>query len=315
MVDISIIVPTHNRSALLDRALMLLDAQRDVGGSFEVIIADDASSDGTAQIVAEAARRVNFPVHFLRLDQNGGPSAARNRALALAQGTIVLFTGDDILPDPGFLGAHLRWHVAHPAETAAVVGHTRWADEMPKTALLAWLENCGTQFGYGDMVDGALVDYGRFYTSNVSVKRAFLNANGGFFDERLRFCEDSELAGRLSKAGMQLCYHAQASAQHLHPTTLASSIRRMKALGRDAAMLEEIAPENFERITGGVFSSQRALRSRLLRLLLTPIMGRAIYRPLAALCARRVAADRIFAAAHAAAFVEGLLAARAERRS
>ncbi|NCQ35237.1 glycosyltransferase [bacterium] len=315
VLDISVIVPTHNRRAVLSRTLTLLDAQVGVGGDIETVVADDASTDGTSETVAAAARRVGYPVRYLRLERNAGPSAARNRALAVAQGRIVLFIGDDILPDPGFLGAHLRWHAAHPAATAAMVGHTRWADEMPRTALLTWLELRGTQFCYGDMRDGAVVDYGRFYTSNVSLKRAFLDASGCVFDERLRFCEDSEFAGRLAGAGMTLHYNAAASAQHLHPTTLASSIRRMGALGRDAATLESVSPENFARITGGAFSAGSALRGRLLRALLSPALGRLVYTPLAALCARRIAADRLFAAAHASAFLSGLRAARAGRAS
>lgn len=314
-MDISVIVPTHNRRAVLSRTLGLLDAQTGVGGDFEVIVADDASSDGTGEAVAEAARRFAFPLRYLRLDRNGGPSAARNRGLAVAQGQIVLFTGDDILPDPDFLGAHLRWHREHPDATAAMVGHIRWADEMPKTALLTWLELRGTQFCYGDMKDGAVVDYGRFYTSNVSLKRALLEASGVVFDERLRFCEDSEIARRLAASGMALHYNARASAQHLHPTTLASSIRRMDALGHDAATLEIISPENFARITGGAFSAPQTLRGLLLRVLLSPALGRLVYTPLAALCAGRIAADRIFAAAHASAFLGGLVAARAERPS
>lgn len=306
-MDISVVMPTFNRSATLARALKLYGDQQGFDGAFEVVVVDDASTDDTADVLSAAAAQAGYPLVHVRLARNSGPAAARNAALSRVRGRVVVFVGDDILPAADFLNRHWRWHTeSHPAETDAMVGLIRWADEIEATPLLRWLERSGSQFNYGAMRHGARVDHGCFYTSNASVKRALLDRTGFRFDERLRFCEDSDFALRLERAGMALRHDAEAVAQHLHPTDLTSSLRRMRSLGRSAAILAEASPENFARITSGLCARPLSLRARILRALLAPPLGRLVYTPLARLFERRLIVDRVFALAHASAFLEGL---------
>jgi len=304
---VSIVLPTHNRAQILLRTLALYGHQTGLKDDFEVILVDDASCDETAFVVKDAVRTVRYPLVTCRLDRNGGPSHARNVALDLAQGELIVFGGDDILPAADFVARHREWHLhRHPEETAAMVGRITWSPEMPPTALLRWLEDKGTQFHYSDMHDGDRVGPDRFYTSNVSVKRALLTRTGQRFNETLRFCEDSEFATRLARDGMTLYFNAAAHAHHLHPTDLASSLRRMRSLGLAVAAMEQTAPETFDRVTAGVLDRNAGWRGRLIRLVLAAPMRHWIYRPLAALCERRIFADRIFALAHASAVLEGV---------
>jgi hypothetical protein len=160
------------------------------------------------------------------------------------------------------------------------------------------------------MRDGTVVTPDRFYTGNASVKRALLRRTGQRFDPRLRFCEDGAFGMQLARAGMVLHYRANAQVQHLHPTDLASSLRRMEALGRALATMETPAPETFARATGGVLDKRAGWRGRMVRLALAAPLGRWVYRPLAALCERRFFADRIFALAHSSTVLSSLLSAR-----
>lgn len=95
MVDVSVIVAAWNADKTVVNAVRSACAQ--VGVTLEVVVADDASTDGTAA----AVREIGDPrVHYLRLPTNGGPAAARNAAIDAARGTwiAVLDADDRLLP-------------------------------------------------------------------------------------------------------------------------------------------------------------------------------------------------------------------------
>jgi hypothetical protein len=88
MPVISVIIPTHNRSHLLARALASLPQGPD--GLLEVIVVDDGSTDDTGSIVRNSGRKMTF----LRQAQ-AGPGAARNLGLEAASGEYVAFLDSD----------------------------------------------------------------------------------------------------------------------------------------------------------------------------------------------------------------------------
>lgn len=91
----SIIVPVYNRRKYIRRCLDSIMKQS--FQDFELIIVDDGSDDGTAEICDEYGQKYgNIKVHH---QQNGGASKARNTGLKLAEGTFALFVdSDDYLP-------------------------------------------------------------------------------------------------------------------------------------------------------------------------------------------------------------------------
>ena len=101
--SISVIVATKDRETLLAQTLAALAVQtlpRDRG---EIIVADNASGDGTREVVERAAARgQGFPVRYLHVPQPGKSSAV-NRALESARGDLIAFTDDDVLPEPVWL--------------------------------------------------------------------------------------------------------------------------------------------------------------------------------------------------------------------
>lgn len=92
---LSIVIPTHNNAHSLGPVLDAL-ATANTAASIEVIVIDDASTDGTAAIVA-AHSMVDTAV---RLPQQVGAAAARNLGIAIAEGdTVVHLDADMVLPD------------------------------------------------------------------------------------------------------------------------------------------------------------------------------------------------------------------------
>jgi glycosyltransferase involved in cell wall biosynthesis len=100
--DVSVVIPTHNRCALVGRTLQSVLAQRDV--SLEVLLVDDGSSDGTFEFLRQCP---DPRVHVYRHESARGVSAARNTGLEHARGAWVAFLDDDDLWAPDKLAAQL----------------------------------------------------------------------------------------------------------------------------------------------------------------------------------------------------------------
>lgn len=98
-VTVSVLTPTWNRRQLLPRVFAGLQAQIDP--AFEWIVADDGSTDGTDELVAEFASVANFPISFIRADARVGKARMDNAAVRQAQGTLIVWcdSDDHFLPD------------------------------------------------------------------------------------------------------------------------------------------------------------------------------------------------------------------------
>jgi glycosyltransferase involved in cell wall biosynthesis len=100
VLDVSVVMPAYNRSALITRSLdSILHPRR----PREIIVVDDASADDTAEQARLWGERRGFPVTVERLAKNGGAAAARNRGMALAGSRYVAFLDSDDEHLPGTL--------------------------------------------------------------------------------------------------------------------------------------------------------------------------------------------------------------------
>lgn len=95
---ISVVLPTHNRAAFLDRAIGSILNQRLPCG--ELIVVDDGSIDETPTLVARLADRSTVPIRLLS-QENRGAAAARNAGIRAARGELIAFLDSDDwwLPD------------------------------------------------------------------------------------------------------------------------------------------------------------------------------------------------------------------------
>jgi glycosyltransferase involved in cell wall biosynthesis len=110
-VELSVIIATHDRRELLRRCLESLSAQTQDPATFEVIVADDGSGDGSAEM-AEAFE-APFRLRVLGLEQ-GGQAHAQNAAVEQAEGAICLLLDDDMIASPELVAAHIDAHSAEP---------------------------------------------------------------------------------------------------------------------------------------------------------------------------------------------------------
>ncbi|HKD17384.1 MAG TPA: glycosyltransferase [Thermoanaerobaculia bacterium] len=236
----SVVIPTFRRPGTLFTVLDAL-AQQTGAPEFEVVVIDDGSGDETPDRLARY--RPPFAFRFLS-QKNAGPAAARNRGVREARGRIVVFLGDDTVPESSLLSVHARAHAESSPDPVAVLGYTTWPAGQKVSPFLDHINEYGLQFGYRLIEDPERVPFNFFYTSNVSLPRDLL-IDAGLFDTSFPHAawEDIEAAYRLMQRGMRMLYRPSAVARHHHDITFASFRRRQEKSGEAAAIFYAKHPE------------------------------------------------------------------------
>lgn len=193
---VSVIVPVFNGAALIEGCLRALDAQTLEPSTYEVIVVDDGSTDGTADVIKTFRPRGR--VVFVQQPQNGGPARARNAGLANARAPIVAFTDADCEPAPDWLERGLARFDTEP-EIAGVEGRTE-PKGTPGTTTHQMVNRTG----------------GLWMTCNMLYRRDVLDEAGGF-DERFRaaFLEDSDVAFTVQERGGLIAWDPDVVVHHL----------------------------------------------------------------------------------------------------
>jgi GT2 family glycosyltransferase len=211
--------------------------------ALEIIVVDDGSTDATETAARAFRQKASLEVTYHK-QSNRGPGAARNAGIRLANHPLLVFLGDDTIPDRRFIEEHLACHARHgSASDVAVVGYTAWAPRLRPTPFMRFIGQRGPQFHYAAARENAPLSWGFFYTSNLSLPRALLDRVNGLFDEDLRIWEDGELGYRLLGAGMRLYHHPRAVAYHDHDTDVARYCERLVESGRLSRVLLRKHPE------------------------------------------------------------------------
>jgi glycosyltransferase involved in cell wall biosynthesis len=126
--SVSILIPTRNRASVLARCLAALPLGTHGAERPEVIVVDDCSDDQTSQVVEEFTSSSGWQVQCLRQDRPLGANAARNLALKVAQGQIIVLIDDDAIATKGWLRNLLK---GLSAEYPVVSGAMRLTVEGP----------------------------------------------------------------------------------------------------------------------------------------------------------------------------------------
>jgi glycosyltransferase involved in cell wall biosynthesis len=214
--QVSVVVPTHNRSRLLALTLRSILWQQDV--DLEVIVVDDGSSDDTAAVVAGLG---DERLRLVRHDRPQGVSAARNRGIAEARGDWVGFCDDDDLWAPQKLVRQLV--AARTAEAEWVYGGAVFIDNLqhvnggtpplPPETLMRLL------FRWDPIPGGC---------SNVVVSHRALHETGPFASE-FGTLADWELWLRLAARGAPAWVPRPLLAYRLHASNMSLDIARTLA--------------------------------------------------------------------------------------
>jgi len=231
----SVVIPCHNRSELLVRALRSCLSQ--TASPLEVIVVDDASepslADSVAALRGEFDRR-GITLTCLRRAVNGGPGAARNDGWASARGDYIAFLDSDDL-----------WHPDKLAVVAAALGRSpalcafHGHETLPEKADALRTSVAPAQFD--TRLVGTLRGLLRNYapTPCMVVRRSVEDR----FDESMRYVEDHDLWLRVSRRGprMRRVSRALARASRRRRISLPAS-RVFTRAGTDRAAIQRCVP-------------------------------------------------------------------------
>lgn len=188
---VSVVIPTYNRAHVLPRALdsVLAQTYRD----FEVLVVDDGSTDETADVLAHYGDR-DERVRYLVQPQNTGVSAARNRGIREARGSLVAFLDSD----DAWFPEKLERQVGRFRQSSDDVGlvycgvETVYDKEIDDEG---WVFQPGHR---GDVFEDLLLENVIHTGSGVVIRRSVTDA-AGFFDEGIPASEDYEYWIRIAQ--------------------------------------------------------------------------------------------------------------------
>lgn len=182
---VSVIVPTYNRSGLIGRAIRSILAQSIF--EIEIIVVDDASTDGTEDVVKSFC---DERIRYIKLQDNGGASRARNIGAAAAQGKYLAFLDSDDEWLMEMLEMQLAVLTSDNSCDAVLAGFIRYYGQSPEYISPPALSD-STQEVIAQVLSK------NFVTPQIlMLTRSCFAALGGF-DERLSHREDWDFGLRL----------------------------------------------------------------------------------------------------------------------
>src|SRR4051794_3808259 len=194
---VAVVIPTHNRVALLRRLTDALAGQQ--GVEFDVVVVDDGSTDATPAELRQLASDDRLRIVPMRLDPNGGPARARNAGWRATSADVVVFTDDDCVPQPGWLTALVKG--VDDADVA--IGQT--------------LPNPDQRGQGGPFPHFVRVtrDRGTYQTCNIAYRRQVLEQVGGFSEDfRHAYAEDADLGWSARESGAHIAFEPAALVYH-----------------------------------------------------------------------------------------------------
>ncbi|MBI4346370.1 MAG: glycosyltransferase family 2 protein [Elusimicrobia bacterium] len=210
----TIVIVTFHHRDVVERCLSAVIAT--VGADEEILVVDNASTDGTADVVERAAPRVRL----VRSGWNLGYAGAGNLAARISSGDDLVFLNPDTEPRPGWLGA-LR-DALRAVPRAALVGPKllRSADPASLDALGVDVHLSGipTSRSWGEEAarHGGVEDVASISGACFAVARRVFEELGGL-DERAWYMEDVAISLRARLAGYRCVAIPGSEVLHLHP--------------------------------------------------------------------------------------------------
>jgi GT2 family glycosyltransferase len=233
---ISVVVVNWNRKELLRACLDSLQRQGEV--AFEIIVVDNGSADGSAEMA-----ETEYGVRVIRNRENRGFCAANNQGIAAAQGDFVALLNNDAEAAEGWLAA------LHRACSGALdIG-------MAASKVLVWEDPSRIdKAGHLIFPDGqnrgrgsGAADRGQYEREEevlwpdgcaAMYRKSMLDEIGGFDEDFFAYGDDAELGLRARIAGWRCVYTPQAVARHHRGSTLGKgSVRRLELIERNRLLL------------------------------------------------------------------------------
>jgi GT2 family glycosyltransferase len=248
--SVTVAIPTYNRARLLTQTLEGLTQQDYPAERLEILIIDNNSPDDTRGAVNAFHAAPHPPRHVLETQQ--GANFARNRALAEAQGEIIVYGDDDILMEPGWLRELMQPFTTDNAKRiGAVAGEVEpvFPDGCPD-----WVHSFhGLQALRAEA--GPTSAHQVPMSANLAFRRDALRTTGGWDINlgrkggRVFGGEENGPIRRLRKAGYEVWFAPKAKVLHQMPAAR-TTLRYVKRHAFDSACSRVVGRVNVDREEG-----------------------------------------------------------------
>jgi GT2 family glycosyltransferase len=210
---VSIVIPCYGEVETTLRCLTAL-ATDATTSPFEVIVVDDASPDGSGEVLAAIPN-----IKYLTNRENLGYLRSTNRAASLADGEYLVLLNNDTVPQPGWLDA-LVAHADRDARVGVVGARMLYPDgRLQDTGIIVWQDASGWNYGRGLDHDDYRVttrrDVDYIVGACALVRRTLWEAIGGYDDRYApAYAEDMDLGFSAWAAGFKVRYEPSARVVH-----------------------------------------------------------------------------------------------------
>jgi GT2 family glycosyltransferase len=256
---VAVIVVNWNRRELLIACLQSLAAQ--THPSFEVVVVDNGSQDGSAETVVEVAKTFPVPLLLIRNSQNRGFCAANNQGIQATSAPLIALLNNDAEADPGWLAALEDVIQSKSGVGMAASKILVWEDprRIDKVGHLMYPDGQNRGRGSGQ------IDSGQFDRIEETLwpdgcaamyRRAMLDEIGGFDEDFFAYADDAELGLRGRIAGWTCLYAPGAVVRHHRGATLGlNSARRLTLIERNRVLLAvKLFPWNLLWLNGAYYA-------------------------------------------------------------
>ncbi len=233
---ISVVIVNWNRKELLRACLESLRGQ--AGVEFEIIVVDNGSADGSADMAER-----EFGAAVIRNKENRGFCAANNQGIAAARGEFIALLNNDAEAEAGWLAALLEAFSRGPNVGMAASKILVWEDpkRIDKVGHLIFPDGQNRGRGAG------AIDLGQFDKDQEALwpdgcaamyRKQMLESIGGFDEDFFAYGDDAELGLRARIAGWTCVYAPGAVVRHHRGSTMGKdSWRRLKLIERNRLLL------------------------------------------------------------------------------
>jgi glycosyltransferase involved in cell wall biosynthesis len=232
---ISVVIPVYNAGRDLELCLKaLLENNLE---EVEIIVVDDASSDGCMDHVSALLSQAGGVPPFLRMEKRSGPAAVRNEGLRKARYKFIFFLDSDVVLPPFSLD-RIREALdlySHREDVGGVLG--MYSEEVPWTDALTNFKNLYTCYLY--RITDTRSPF--LHTAIFCVRREVLEAAGGF-NTNLATAEDFHLGVALGSKGFRFIIDRKIRGVHLKKYTLAGVLKEDWRRIRDLSSIR-LTPE------------------------------------------------------------------------
>ncbi len=218
---VSVIIPVFNNFAYTKKCLESIFSVKETT-TFEVIVVDDASTDGSS----DSIRQLPFPVRIVRHEQNKGFAISCNDGAKAAVGKYVLFLNNDTVVLPGWMDA-LKTCLLDDS-SVGLVGNLQIFPDTGK------VQQAGIVCGENKMVysiynnelphDHPAVNKPREFQliagSCMMLEKDFFFSVGGFDQSYVNSCEDVDLCMKVRQAGKKVFYCPESRILHFESKTV-----------------------------------------------------------------------------------------------